>query len=287
VGVFFGNGRRNGKWDRENCIVVHVMRKVHALHITPRQRFPEQVAGYYVDVLEVGVPRTHSLDATDEVLAPGTRPRTGTFTALVAAPTGGVGLLSGHVTLPFHDAQIVEEYDRKDGDEGVIVTAVDGAAGRRFKGDVLRGGISQESDWSLVLFEKAKDAISVNHPLLGKPPPFARRRTPVEEDEPLQHFSRMEGGKVRGGRVQHVGLTDVKLLLPDRSERFYARVISVVGTAGPFSQPGDSGSLVCDARKRAVGTILGGAENGSCSYVVPVDRLEEPLEGAFAKFFQD
>jgi hypothetical protein len=285
VGVFLGHGLRKGQWGPERSLVVHVTRKVHALHLSRAQRLPERLGPYRVDVLKVGTPHAHALDASDEILAPGKRVRTGSFTALLQAERGAIALLSGHVGLPQSDEGIVTEYDDRD-DPPFRLSAVDAMTARRHVGPLMRGRISARADWALALFPSATgEQLDSAHPIAGVAPPFPVRGAPLTEGEGVRHFSR-ERGEVRG-RFVHGALSAVDVRLDDGSMHTYAGLLAIKGESGAFSVGGDSGSLVFDLQNRAVGTVLGGAEDGTLSYVLPVDGLRLPLASRFDDFFRE
>jgi hypothetical protein len=61
----------------------------------------------------------------------------------------------------------------------------------------------------------------------------------------------------------------------------FHRCLRIVGDHGPFSVPGDSGSLVLDDRFAVVGIIFAGDEVGGFSLANPVDALASRLNIAF------
>lgn len=280
IGVFFGNGSAGGKWVRKECLVVHVMRKVHALHLSIKQQLPEKV-----DVIQVGTPRAHALEVADEVVAPGAGTRAGTFTALLETDDGARALLSGHVALPCTDRRIVRSYDYRY-EPAFGITAVDGAQDQVYQGNLIRGGISTYSDWGIAVFPDATGKrIDPIHPLVHARPPFPIRTTPLNPGEPVRHFSRVTG-REHTGTFQHEAVSATKpVWLPDGTQRTYSGLLGIAADGGWFSQHADSGSLVCDAAGLALGTILAGTENGKISYVLPIVNLTSPLGSDFGEFF--
>ena len=286
IGVFLGRGTRKGRWLTEKCVVVHVARKLHALHLSKRQTLPRYIGPYRVDVIEVGYPRTHALDISDQVAAPGARPRTGTLTLLINGTHGGIALLSGHVALPLKNGLIVGNYDNRD-DPVASISVVDGTSNQQYSGNILRGGISARSDWSLALFSTAAgDHVDTVHPLVEESPPLRLRGNPLSAGDSLRHFSRVLGRELQG-RFVHEALSPVDIVLGDGSRRRYSGLQVVAGTGGAFSRGGDSGSLVCDTARRVVGTILAGGDDGSLSYMLPIDSFRFPLADNFYEFFRD
>lgn len=61
----------------------------------------------------------------------------------------------------------------------------------------------------------------------------------------------------------------------------FRRCLRIVGDRGPFSIPGDSGSLVLDSRNAVVGIIFAGDQTGGFSLANPVDALTGLLNIAF------
>ncbi|MBE7449745.1 MAG: hypothetical protein HS111_12845 [Kofleriaceae bacterium] len=61
----------------------------------------------------------------------------------------------------------------------------------------------------------------------------------------------------------------------------FRRCLRIEGDGGPFSVPGDSGSLVLDSRNAVVGIIFAGDETGGYSLANPVDALTGLLNIAF------
>ena len=61
----------------------------------------------------------------------------------------------------------------------------------------------------------------------------------------------------------------------------FHRCLRIVGDQGPFSVPGDSGSLVLDEQLAVVGIIFAGDEVGGHSLANPVDALASRLNIAF------
>lgn len=266
--------------------MVHVARKVHALHLGRKRKLPAKIGRFRVDVIEVGSLRAHALDASDELMSPGVPARTGTLTALLGSAHGGLALLSGHVGLPIRNGLIVGSYDSHD-DPPHSISAVDAMSQQRLSGNLLRGGISARADWTLARFSSAGSrGLDPIHPLVDSPPPLQLRLGPLAPGEPLRHFSRLTGREMRGKYV-HRALSAVEVVLADGSRRRYSDLLVVAGTNGTFSRGGDSGSLVGDGNRHVVGIILGGDDNGTLSYVLPAQNLRFALADTFAEFFRE
>lgn len=284
VGVFFGRGAKDGSWTRENCIVVHVRRKVHSSHLRPNARILEPIAGRPVDVVEVGAARPHALDVSDSLSSPGPVLRTGSFTALLAVPQGAVTVSSGHVCSPFVAGTIAGSYEANSG-PAVTLTAVDEMSGVVFQPTLRRAGISSRADWAIAHVANATGTdLDTRHPAIGTRPPFALRTAPLSPGVGVMQYS-WKRGRVMRSAVVHESLTPVDFDFEDGTTRAYVGVVVVAGPKGTFSTGGDSGSLVFDDEKRALGLVLGGSTDGSKSYLLRVETLRGPLGTLFNALF--
>lgn len=285
VGVFLGVGKTGDRWHGERSLVVHVQRKLHENHLSKAELLPKRVGRLRVDVIEVGAPRPHALDVSDQFAAPGPTVRTGTFTSLLPTADGAVAILSGHVCLPVVNGKITSRYDSTQ-QPPFELRSVDPASGQLFKGKLLRAAMTPTADWAVALFPDAVgDELDPTHPGSGDVPPLPVRADDLVETEPVRHFSRLSGTRVRGFFV-HRALTPVPFRFEDGVQRSYSGALVVRGHGGPFSRGGDSGSLVFDGSSEAVGIILGGSEDGSLSYLLPVAGLRGPLGSHFHEVFR-
>ncbi len=95
VGVFFGGGRKDFEWTREQTVAIHVRWKRPLRELSREERLHRKMGGYSIDVIEVGHPSTDALDHTDPLIAE-PHVRRSTITAVARGPALTHGLLSGH-----------------------------------------------------------------------------------------------------------------------------------------------------------------------------------------------
>jgi len=265
VCVVWGARKTKNRWFKEPCISVHVKKK-RLRHRLKDQLLPPTIDGYRLDVLEVGVPKPHGLGVRSRIDAGPLG--VSTATAVAAKGADALALLSGHGALNAANGQI----QLIASDDSFPGEVVDGAFG---------GGLSL--DWALANFPGGAGAADATHPLVdaSAPIPLANGLVPGEM---LEQYSE-ERGLFVDGILQGTVLGQVSLG-PD----IYTSLLSIVSRVGgePFSVPGDSGSLVVDADRRAVGAIVGGKSELHVFYAYDLARLRGALPlSRYRLFFED
>jgi hypothetical protein len=78
----------------------------------------------------------------------------------------------------------------------------------------------------------------------------------------INHYARRKSKTSRRGRIHHVGDAipeqPIRLRSDDAIDVSYRDVIAVAGESVRFSMPTESGSLVFDEHRRALGFVVGG-----------------------------
>jgi hypothetical protein len=291
VGVFWGQRKRGERWTREPCLCVHVQWKRPRSQIPADELFPKQLNGFPIDVLDVGQPLLFSadrvLDHTDEIMAPGLgNPRNGTITALAYTPAGTMALLSGHVALPLEQGTILRDFQTA-GQPG-LVRFIDPVA-TDIPGYVQRGQFSngRAVDWALVSIPDIDySELMTKHYAAGTGTPLPVCTTPLEAEALVYHYSRLQPRRrLFRGRIRQVTVGELGFTAPDGTQATYSEVIVISSPAEhPFSLPGDSGSLVVDGNERVIGSVIGGTQDGTTSYVAPIQALL-PCLGPIGRYF--
>jgi len=89
--------------------------------------------------------------------------------------------------------------------------------------------------------------------------PTALRGTVDRTTEPVEKRGRTSGTTT--GRITAFELDNITITYPDNSDYRFDGQLEITGQGGPFSQPGDSGSLVT-ARDQAIGLVFAGTDFG-------------------------
>jgi hypothetical protein len=155
---------------------------------------------------------------------------------------------------------------------------------------LLHGAVAPDRDYALGVFPGLDgDGAAAGHLFARAPIPI--RKQPLQPGEMVEHYGTLRR-RALGGTVRAGNATDeqIELILPDGSRAGYGPVLAV--TPHPdqdvFSIPGESGSLVFDANRLAVGTLLGASADGAISYVLDLlSGLRSALGGDFELFFQE
>lgn len=293
VGVYWGSPRRQQTWHPTDAICIHVREKRDPDALAAEERIPPAIDGVATDVIGVGTPRAHQLDHTDTVQA--SLGRTGTVTLLARRQRGAYALLSGHVALPDEPhgpgRRILRRYRAQGLGHGIGVR--DRGTGP-YLGTLVAGEFGGHTswDWALAHFDDLDEHdVDVNHLAAAVADDDARvryRRTALSPGERLLHYSAQPGRRrLIHGWFRHVAETPAEFSLGDDSLEHYTRLF-VIDAQGqePFSQDGDSGSLVVDAQGQAVGTVLGASADYTLSYVLPIWPLLRRLGHRSAWFFK-
>ncbi len=293
VGVFRGLRRRGRSWGEEEVLSVHVRRKRAGERLKASEAIPPSIEGFPTDVVAVGRARLHAaVDSNDQLVA-GYDPhkRQSALAALAQDSSGTVlGLGSGHGLLPV-DAANKTYTSVPPTTNGNLSTFVQEDPADT-AGFVALGSFGTDVDAALVSFTTLKPPLA----LLGHL--FAR--LPIEvraDDPPLGEFVQQASpgrGRITGQVVSTLALTPVSVGTDDGFSVSYTHVLTVSGaTSLPFSVPGDSGSIVFDAKRRALGFVVaGGADPRNpqlrVTYVLRnFSRLKATLGSSFPLFFSE
>jgi hypothetical protein len=286
VGVFWGQRHRAGAWRDERCLAVHVHTK-HPRGALPRDHLlPERISGYPVDVVEVGAASVHAraLDYTDRAHATPAFSGSGSSVTLVTyrEGEGAYALLSGHGVLPVAGGK----FQPVPGPSPQHVYVQDETV-QVFDGVLLSGTVSSDADYAVARFaDLGADEVLVSHGLAGRCPVRFLMGVP-SENAVLRHYS-VTRRDTRIGRYRGVSASPVRLHCGGVGDLLYDHVLlASTEQSGPFSVPGDSGSLVTDNNCRAVGTIIGGAADRSKSYLLHTTAIAAQLWDSFAWFFRN
>lgn len=276
VGVFWGLPRRGRGWAKEPALCVHVRRKWHA---PPDEHIARTYHGYPTDVLAVGDIRHHSvLDTDDQVESATTR---SSIAALARDSDGKVmALLSGHGTLRAVPNGF--EAGPWGPNQAPWVNFVDDRKTRQ-PIELVDGAVTPKLDFALgFLLDTDGEQVLLGHRMSGLP--IEVRRTPLGLGERLLHFSAERGLTLSGQVVNEPSDS----FLHDGVGVDIDRPITVRPSGSdPFSVEGDSGSLVFDEERRAVGFVVAGAENHVVSYLVPINRaFSDRMADKFRLFFE-
>jgi hypothetical protein len=286
VGVSWGNAWEGGRRTDQPAICVKVRWKRPLEEVPQDELLPPELGGYRIDVIEVGKLRTHVIDQTDAVLAPGMtseKPRLASMTALAQSQGKTFALLSGHATLPIRNGAL--QLDYKGGDEPSTIRVRD-ADGPSCVGLLLLGhaGGGRDVDWALAQLQP-EAAFNMYHYAAGDNAPLQLRRSKPAEGEELSHYSSRRRHRIQG-RLSHFSTAPHVFELPDGNNTTYTNIMEVEWMNDtPFSVEGDSGSLVVDELQRVVGVVLGGSTEHPTSYVLRADVLVQSLESAAGMFF--
>jgi hypothetical protein len=281
-GVFWGHRRSRREWQDEHVLSVHVQRKWDA---PVTQAIPKELFGIPTDVLEVGTIRYQSLlDTNDRVRSSARGDDSLSGISALAEDDDGriIALMSGHGTLlpagggfeagpwPKGQAPWARLVDDQSPDDR-LVELVDGAVTKRI--DFAFGYLSSDV---------TSDDVLLGHTLCSLP--IESRKNAPQVGERVYQVSPERGFSVAG----QVAMTPAHGPLNDGVglELEGALVVRPV-TETAFSVGGDSGSLVLDADRRAVGFVVAGSEDESVSYLLPINRsLQQRLGRVFPLFFE-
>jgi hypothetical protein len=290
MGVFVGHRRAGSLWTDEPVLSVHVQRKTE---VPAEEQIPPKIRGLRTDVIEVGTPRLHAtFDTSDGVRAAGQfSDRTSALTA-VSVPDDEEtwALVSGHGTLPIVDRAILQVLPT-DGSVGAPLTVVD-RAGWRFEGNLVAGAMDGTVDFGVARFEGLSGPPVLPGNLLVRAP-IPIQPTPAVLGQTVYHYGIERGDTLTGQIAQKsVETSDdgaITFVIPGLGEVAFRDLLVVRHDPahGPFSVPGESGSLVISADRRAVGTVIGGSEDHSLSYVLPIKNLLTALGSRTALFFEE
>jgi hypothetical protein len=288
IGVFRGIRRRGGRWTAEPALAVHVRRKRPASKIPSEERIPGQLEGLETDVVAVGRPRLHAeVDSNDQLVAAYDQwQRRSALSALAQDGSGGViALRSGHGLLPIANDAYQSGAWTSDA-KGVYVFSdpADTAGALSF------GTLNESVDFAIVRFSTLEPPIALlGHTLCALPIPV--RDTDVVLGEVVQHEAPKRGYRVTGVVTGKRPPQPVVLRSGEGFDIRYADVFTVSGSYVPFSLPGESGSLVFDDARRALGFVVGGGKDPdnpslTTTYVLRnFSALRQQMGNEFSLFF--
>jgi hypothetical protein len=230
----------------------------------------------------VGRVAHHWLDHSDPFTCDDAARGRSTCTMIARRRDEVLALLSAHGTFPVVAGALPGVYDPG---MPMGVCALD-PGGRRFTGELLAGRLNASSDSALARMHDGGD-VNERHLAAGCSPPLKLRASAMRDDEEVVHYSGMRRRELVG-RVRHVA-NGVTLVPGVRGQRFPYRDVIVVESCDrdlPFSMKGDSGSLVVDRHRRAIGTVVGGAPAANLSYVLPLTGAMRWLGPRGRHFFE-
>jgi hypothetical protein len=264
VGVGFGAKETAGGLAGTLALRVYVTKKAPKGRLPRRHQVPSTIDGMLTDVIPVGRLRHHDHPISLEASISRLDGDPGTLGCVVfLAGDGGSYLLSAaHVLAPDGESKV--------GD--VIVTAAQSRGGSQpiatlADFEPLRfDGTGNQMDAAIARLVRKTDVV-LNIPMIGllQPEPMG----------PILYQSVRKFGATSGhtlGIVTDVS-ADVELRPIGQDPMLYRSAIHVAGCERPFSQGGDSGSVVVDAlSNRPVGILFGG-DGGYRTFVTPMERI--------------
>ncbi len=236
-----------------------VRRKRKRAHLSKDEHIPKVLDGLATDIVAVGRPRGHSEIDTDDrfVALYDDTERKSAISALVSHPDGGmVALGSGHGLLPIGGGGFVT--GRWGADERPIGFVEDPQAAA---GSLWFGNIGGDLDYGVVRFPDLDPPAALDgHTLAGAPIGLAP--AVLQPHDFVQHIASRRGFRITG-RIVATSLRDLPITMrsDEGIDTPYTDVIAVVGDRFTFSMNGESGSLVFDDARRAVGFVVGGGRD--------------------------
>jgi hypothetical protein len=290
LGIFSGIRRKDGVFLPEPAVVIHVKRKRERSELAQKNQIPPTLGGVRTDVVAVGRPKLHAeVDSSDRFVENyDTFTRQSAVSALAQDATGTVvGLGSGHGLLPIVNGGFQSGAWSADADRTVFVQSDPADTA----GTLLFGALDPTVDFAVCQFPGLKPPVA----LLGhnlSPLPIPIRSGDVVPLETVQQQAPSRGrvtGTVTGVSAQQ----PVVLTSGEGFSVTYADVFTVTGSFGPFSVAGDSGSIVFDDARRALGFVVGGGTDPNnaklrVSYVLRnFAALKQQMSTFFSLFFGD
>ncbi len=290
LGVFPGIRRRDGQFGNEPVITVHVRRKLPRSELDRSARIPDDVGGVPTDVIAVGRPKLHAAVDSSDRLVENFDPwrRQSAISAFAQDDSGAVlALGSGHGLLRIRDGSYQSGAFPESAGLSVFVDSDPADTG----GHLTQGAVDPHLDFAIARFSTLRPPLALlGHTLSALPVPL--RFGNIEGGETVQHVPPNRGrvtGTVTGGLAR----VPVEFRSTDGIMLSFADVFTVAGSAGRFSKDGDSGSIVFDGERRAVGFVVGGGvdpdnTNLAVTYVLRnFGALKQAMGPAFPLFFGD
>jgi hypothetical protein len=182
----------------------------------------------------------------------------GTLGCFVRSKAGQIGVLSNnHVLGNINRAKKGDAIlQQAAADGGVVPRSVVGSFARLVK--LLPKGNKVDAAWA-VIEPKYLDA-KLYADYAGK-----SRTGLVKSDDIVKSDKVWKVGRTTGltrGTITAIELDGVAVGYPDFGTASFDGQIEVTGATGPFSLPGDSGSLILDEKNRALALLFGGSTQG-------------------------
>jgi hypothetical protein len=287
VAMFAGLRRVGGRWTREPVLSLHLRRKAPPDLVEPGQLVPSVIDGVTTDVLGVGRPRLcfdvdsfDGLEVTYQSSPNG--PRKSALSALARNPDGGMlALGSGHGLLPI----ISNGFDTGSwevSDDLRVAVTEPGAP----QGFLVEGSLGRNFDYGLVALPglTPPDGVEGHHLARGKIP---WTRTLPRNGGLVQHVSPRRAALITG-HVVGDGVVGTDVTLGDAPWAVTHSNLLAVASGSAFARRADSGSLVFDHACRAIGVLVGVADDESVAYVLTdLPRLKQRMGGGtFRLFFE-
>lgn len=280
LGVFWG-ARRRGE---DLGLILHTLDKVGDL---PVQAIPKGLSPHAwavpISVLRVPGARLHAIDTSHPVRMTDDSARgRSTITAIALVDGAPHLLLCAHGTFPLIDDALPSIYDPA---QPVTVSVVDDA-GVEVHGTLTQGRLDSIRDYAIARLEGDPDTVFKFHHGAERFVPIQVREGGPALHEEVRHFSAIRREAFLGTVEQ---ISYKRIFVPGVGGHLYPyRNVLVVSTgdpAHPFSEGGDSGSLVVDSEHRAVGVVIGGDPAQDISYVLRLDALLSTLDSDSRPFF--
>lgn len=273
IGVGLGERVTDGDRTGELCLKVYVARKFPAGEVPDDERVPDSVEGLPTDVEGIGYPERHALtprkrhrpviggvsiglDAS--VFA---TPNAGTLGVVVRAGSVRLGLSNNHVLANENEAArgaaVVQPGTFDGGDYADRVGALEDFEPLRF------GNRRNTMDAAVARFD---DAVAVEAFIAGIGVPAGAAS--IRLGSAVRKMGRTTA--LTEGLVRAVAF-DARNIRYEHGLVRMDDVFVVVGTAGAFSRPGDSGAAVVDHGGRVVGLLFAGSDQAT--FVIPIARV--------------
>lgn len=256
VGAFRGLRHRKSRWTREPTLTLFVRRKLPKAGLG-ELCIPKKIDGISTDVIALGRPRLHAdVDSMDRVVSTyDGRGRKSAISTMVRHPNGGMMVLgSGHGLLPIKDGDYVSGRWQA-GDLDIDVDDEQDVEA----GGVWFGAVGGNADFAVARFRDLEPPAGLNGHILASAPIrlFLGR---LEKGDAVQHVAPLRGYRI-GGVVVADSVAPMTLHGEDGIGVEYDGLVAVASDSIAFSVKTESGSLVFDSERRAVGFIVGGGRD--------------------------
>lgn len=182
----------------------------------------------------------------------------GTIGCFVKSKAGKVGVLSnnhvlGNINRAKKGDQILQQGAA---DGGIVPNSVVGAFAKLVK--LLPKGNKVDAAWAVIDSKYLEATLYADY--AGK-----SRGGLVKSDDVVNRAKVWKVGRTTGltrGTITAIELDGVAVGYPDFGTASFDGQIEVTGATGPFSRPGDSGSLILDEHNGALALLFGGSTQG-------------------------